>query len=301
MNILKTIVLVFITGFQSVTGQTDGLSKLIKQGAGLEVLTETLSFAEGPASDAKGNIYFTDQPNDRILIWSINDEMTEYMKPSGRANGLCFDRQGNLWACADNKNEIWKITSDKSIIKFSVGYKGVLFNGPNDIWVSSAGNIYFTDPYYKRDYWDHSEMPQEKQCVYLLRKDHKTLIMLIDDLEQPNGIVGSHDGKLLFVADALGGKTYVYTIGPEGILSNKRVFCEQGSDGITIDRKGNIYLTGSRDGVSVYDKTGKKTGNIATGGYTSNVCFGGKNMKTLFITGGKSLYRIKMNVKGNSQ
>jgi gluconolactonase len=142
-------------------------------------------------------------------------------------------------------------------------------------------------------------MPQDKQCVYYLKPDHKTIIRVAEDLQQPNGIVGTPDGKTLFVADIRGNKTWSFSINPDGTLANKKLFCEMGSDGMTIDSKGNIYLTGR--GVTIFDKTGKRIGNIAVPeNWTANVCFGDRNMKSLFITASKGLYRIRLKIKGTS-
>ena len=119
------------------------------------------------------------------------------------------------------------------------------------------------------------------------------------DLQQPNGIVGTPDGKTLYVSDIKAGKTYAYDIQPDGKLENKRLFCSLGSDGMTIDAEGNVYLTGR--GVTVFDKTGKKIEHIdVPESWTANVCFGGRDMKTLFITASKGLYAIQMQVKGAS-
>jgi gluconolactonase len=116
-------------------------------------------------------------------------------------------------------------------------------------------------------------------------------------MRQPNGIIGTPDGKTLYVADIGGRKSYVYDIQPDGTLANKKPFCEMGSDGMTIDEQGNVYLTGK--GVTVFDKTGKKILQIDVAeSWTGNVCFGGKDMKTLFITASKGLYAMKMSVKG---
>src|ERR1051326_5822773 len=85
-------------------------SKIIAPGQTLQKLAGDFSFTEGPACDAEGNVFFTDQPNDRILKWSIDGKLSTFMQPCGRANGLSFDRKGNLWACADEKNELWRIS-----------------------------------------------------------------------------------------------------------------------------------------------------------------------------------------------
>jgi gluconolactonase len=140
-------------------------------------------------------------------------------------------------------------------------------------------------------------MPQEKQCVYYLKPDLKTLIRVEEDLIQPNGIVGTPDGKKLYVADIRGNTTWLYCINPDGTLTDKKLFCELGSDGMTIDSKGNIYLTGK--GVTIFDATGRRIGNIEVPEkWTANVCFGDSNLKSLYITASKGFYRIKMKVRG---
>jgi gluconolactonase len=274
-----------------------GLDRIIKNGDKPEKLVEGFLFTEGPASDSHGNVYFTDQPNDRIMVWSLGGELSVFLQPAGRSNGLSFDNKGNLWACADEKNALWCISPDKKITVIPSGYQNKPLNGPNDLWITPDGGIYFTDPFYKRTWWDHESMPQSLQAVYYLSPDHKTITRVVDDLKQPNGIVGTHNGKTLFVADIGGNKTWKYSISKDGRLGNKTLFCEKGSDGMTIDTKGNIYLTGN--GVTVFDKEGVFLGNIPIPEkWTANVCFGGKDMKTLFITASKSIYSIRTLTKG---
>lgn len=291
------MLLVMLLSFTPAVSQDDGLSEILKPGASLVKLAGEFSFTEGPAADKAGNVYFTDQPNDRIMKWSTKGVLSTFMQPSGRSNGMFFDSKDNLWSCADEKNEIWRIKPGEKPEVIALEYEGRLMNGPNDLWVSPEGNIFFTDPFYRRSWWKHSEMPQEKQCVYFLSADRKVLKRVEEELLQPNGIVGTPDGKTLYVADIKANKTWSYTINPDGSLSDKKLFCELGSDGMTIDSKGNIYLTGK--GVTVFDKTGKKLGNIAVPeNWSANVCFGGKDRKTLFITASKGLYSISTRYKG---
>ena len=174
---------------------------IVQAGAKLEKLAEGFLFTEGPAADINGNVYFTDQPNDRIMVWSTSEVLTTFLQPCGRSNGLYFDKDGILWACADEKNELWQITPDKKISVIVGRYKDNPLNGPNDLWITRNGGIYFTDPFYRRTWWSHTAMPQDKQGVYYLAPDHKTITRVADDLRTPNGIVGSKDGKTLFVAD----------------------------------------------------------------------------------------------------
>jgi gluconolactonase len=297
MKVIHVLLVTVILLPQTVFCQDEVLSQILRPGSKLEKLAGEFSFTEGPAPDAAGNVYFTDQPNDRIIVWSIKGGLSTFMQPSGRSNGLFFDKNGILWSCADEKNELWRISPDKSVEVVLSGYEGKLLNGPNDLWVADDGSIYFTDPFYKRSWWDHSEKPQDKQCVYYLSPDHKVLKRVAEDLVQPNGIIGTPDGKILYVADIGGNKTWSYSINEDGSLDDKKLFCEMGSDGMTIDIEGNLYLTGK--GVTVFDKSGKKIGNIQVPeNWTANVCFGGKERKSLFITASKSLYMIKTRVKG---
>jgi gluconolactonase len=272
-------------------------SSVIAPGAKLERLAHEFSFTEGPTCDKAGNIFFTDQPNNRILKWSVEGKLSEFMKPAGRANGMYFDRHGNLLACADEKTELWSITPDGKHTVLAKEFDGKALNGPNDVWERPDGALYLTDPFYKRDWWDYNRPPQGTEQVYRLSADHKTLKRLTDDLVQPNGIIGTPDGKTLFVADIRANKTWAYDIQPGGNLTNKRLFCSHGSDGMTLDMEGNIYLTGK--GVFVFDKSGKQIEHIdVPEQWTGNVSFGGKDHQTLFITASKGLYSIQLRVKG---
>lgn len=266
-------------------------------GAALVKLAGGLGFAEGPACDAHGNVFFTDQPNDRILEWRLDGTLTTFLQPCGRANGLCFDRQGNLWACADERNQLWRITPDgKSSVVVS-DFEGKLLNGPNDIWVRPDGGLYLTDPFYVRSYWHRGPREQPGDDVYYLAPDHKTLRVVVQDMKTPNGIIGTPDGRTLYVSDLGAGKTYSYTIGADGALTDKTLFCNLGSDGMTIDDAGNVYLTGH--GVTIFDRTGRQIGTIPVNEtWTGNVCFGGADRHTLFITASEGLYAIKMRTRG---
>jgi gluconolactonase len=301
-------------------------SSIIAPGEKLQKLAGDFVFTEGPACDASGNVFFTDQPKDRILKWSTEGKLSTFMQPCGRANGLSFDHQGNLWACADEKNELWRIDSEGKVTVAVKDYQGKLLNGPNDVWVrpnlsatyttSSVGGfphpangghqgrdevevpggLYFTDPYYKRNYWKRGdkEMPE---CVYYLAADGKTLTRVIEDMKAPNGIIGTPDGKTLYVADIGAGNTYRYDIQRDGSLKGKHLFCAMGSDGMTIDAQGNIYLTGK--GVTVFAPSGGQLEHIEVPEpWTANVCFGGKDRQTLFITASKGLYALRMKLKG---
>lgn len=266
-------------------------------GASVEKLAGGFDFTEGATCDPEGNVFFTDQPNDRILKWSVDGKLSTFMQPAGRSNGMIFDARGNLYACADELNELWLIDTKKNITTVVRNFEQKLFNGPNDVWLRPDGGLYFTDPFYRRPWWRRTEQELKPQCVYFLAADRKTLIRVADDLQQANGITGTPDGKTLYVADIRAGKTYAYDIQPDGRLENKRLFCELGSDGMTIDAEGNLYLTGK--GVIVFDKSGKRIQTIdVPEPWVGNVCFGGRDRKTLFIAASKGFYSIRMRASG---
>lgn len=274
-------------------------SKLFADGGKAEVLGDGFSFTEGPSADNEGSVFFTDQPNDRIVKWNVADGvLSDWLKPAGRSNGTYFDKNGNLIACADGKNELWSISPAKQVTVLLKDLSGKLLNGPNDLWIRPDGNLYFTDPLYPRDYWQRDKATQQPgEYVYFFdMKSHKAT-PVATDLKQPNGIIGTPDGKIVYVADIGAGKTYAYDVTAAGPLQNKRLFCELGSDGMTIDSEGNVYLTGK--GVTIFDKTGKKITNIPIPEpWTANITFGGKDRKLLFITASKKVYGVKMRVKG---
>lgn len=287
-------------GIELVTvspGSITKQSNIVAPGAKLEKLAGSFGFTEGPACDAEGNVFFTDQPNNKIYKWSVDGKLTIFHESPGRANGLYFDKDGSLLACADLNNELWLIDMNGKVTILVKDYKGKKLNGPNDLWRDPKGGIYFTDPFYRRPYWNRGPMEQDGQHVYYLSPDRRTLIRVTDDLVQPNGIIGTADGKLLYVADIGDNKTYVYTINPDGTLSNKKLFAPLGSDGMTIDNEGNVYLTGK--GVTVFNAEGKQIEHIdVPKGWTANVTFGSKDRHTLFITAQDSFYALRMRVKG---
>jgi gluconolactonase len=274
-------------------------SSIIAPGATLEKLGEGYAFTEGPAVDRDGNVFFSDIPNNRIVKWSAADgKFSDWLKPSGYANGTYFDRSGNLLAASEQKGELWSIAPDKKVTVLATNFGGKLFNGPNDLWIRPDGGVYFTDPLYFQPFRDYdSKKMMDGQHVYFLSPDRKTVTRVTTDLTEPNGIIGTPDGKVLYVGDLGGGKCWAYDIQTDGKLANKRLFYNSSSDGMTIDDEGNIYITGS--GVEVIDKTGKQIEHIAVPRETTtNVTFGGKDRDLLFITAGGSAYGLKMRVKG---
>ena len=292
MHTHKLVALVLLCALNGLAAD----SKIIAPGEKLQRLAGDFEFTEGPACDREGNVFFTDQPNDRILKWSTDGKLSTFMQPCGRANGMCFDAQGNLWTCADEKNELWCVGPDKKVTVVIKDFQGKLLNGPNDLWIRPDGGMYLTDPYYRRPYWKRGAK-ELGEDVYFLAADHKTLTRVVSDMKQPNGIIGTPDGKILYVADIGARKTWRYEIQPNGSLTNKTFFCAPGSDGMTIDDQGNVYITGQ--GVTVFDPSGQQIEHIdVPEPWTANICFGGKDRQTLFITASKNFYALRMKVKG---
>ena len=276
--------------------KTDGI---IVPGATLQEISTGFTFTEGPATDTAGNVYFTDQPNNRIMIYTVDGRIETFLQPAGRANGLYFDRQGNLIACADEHNELWQIDIKTGTHKVLAHlYKGKRLNEPNDTWVRpKKGGLYFTDPFHQRPWWTHHAPTQDVQGVYFLSRDG-ALVRVIADLEKPNGIIGTPNGKTLYVSDRQANKTYVYAIEANGMLSGKKLFCSMGSDGMTIDCCGNVYLTNDR-GITVFSPSGEQIEQIKIPQpWTANVTFAGRDRKTLFITASTGIYTLQMNVAG---
>lgn len=270
---------------------------IVADGATPRLVARNFSFTEGPATDKKGNIYFTDQPNNKIWKYGIDGQLSLFMDSAGRSNGLCFDKKGHLLSCADEQNQLWAIDMHKKITVLVNDLDGKKLNGPNDVWAAPNGDIYFTDPYYQRSWWTRTKPEIDKEKVYVLMHGSKTPVALVDSLQRPNGIAGTPDGKYLYVADIKGNKVYKYSINKDGTLSNAQLFVNMGSDGMTLDNQGNVYVTGK--GVTVFNSNGQQIAHIdIPEKWTANVAFGGKHRNTLFITASTAVYVLEMKVKG---
>ncbi len=268
-------------------------------GAKIEKLAGGFAFTEGPTCDQKGNLFFVDQPNDRIMEWSVKGKLSTFLQPSGYANGMEFDSQGDLIACADEHNALWSISPTKQITILVTNFEGKYLNGPNDVWIAPNGGMYLTDPFYLRMWWDHKVMALPSEEVFYRSLDGRTLKRVTEDLKKPNGITGTPDGKYLYVSDIGAGQTWRYDIQTDGSLTDKTFFCAQGSDGMTIDERGDLYLTGH--GVTIYDPAGKVITHVPVPeNWSGNVSFGGADHRTLFTTASHSLYALQMRVRGGN-
>jgi len=288
-------------------GQNAGI---VPSGATVEKVASGFRFTEGPVMDRRGNILFTDIPNNRIIIFNPADgKAGVFREPSGRANGLEFDRQGRLYAAEGNSTDggrrVSRTEKNGKVSTLADSYNGKKLNSPNDLCIDTRGRVYFTDP----RYGDRKGIEQDKESVYRIDTGGK-VTRIIDDVQRPNGILISPDAKTLYVADNNsdegGNRTLnAYDVSPTGQVSNKRVLYDfapgRGIDGMALDRDGNIYATaGAREKAGVYVITpqGKQLAFIKTPEDPANCTFGGADRKTLYITAGQSLYRIKLNATG---
>ncbi len=296
---------------------------LVAKGGQLVSIASGFSFTEGPAVDRRGNVFFTDQPNDRIHRWDARTgQVTLFLQGTGRANGMAFDEDGNLIAAADMYGELWKIRPDGSHRVLIDDYQGKLLNGPNDLWINPVnGGMYITDPIFPRGYWEagdprqqpweptrSEQSPQGKGGhVYYLAPGARKLTRVTSDAlgwesdAWPNGVVGTPDGKTLYVNkwyyDNKGG-TWAFDIKRDGSLANMRKVTDWGGDGMSMDELGNFYISNGQ-GVMAFDSKGNHILTIPTGGGATNNTFAGRDGKTLFITGPvNQVTAIRMNVKG---
>ncbi len=267
---------------------------LIAHGAKLQELAGGLQFGEGPAADAEGNVFFSDIPASRTLKWSLDGKLSTFRTDTGNANGQCFDRDGNLIACEGGRGRLAAVNKQGQATVVIAEYQGKRFNQPNDLWVDSNGGIYFSDPIYGR-----GTRTQAGEYVYYLKPDRKTVMPVITDFVRPNGLVGTPDGKMLYASDHGARKVYAYDINSDGSLANKRFFAPVAADGMTIDNAGNLYLC--EDAVLIYDPSGKKLGTIELPEQPTNVCFGGRDAKTLFITTRPKLYSLRTHIGGTAK
>ena len=257
--------------------------------AKLEKIAGGFTWAEGPAEDTEGNLFFTDNRENLIHKRSKDGVVTVFLRDAKRANGLYPDRDGRILACTGTPPQLVSIdTHNGSMTVLADSFDGKPLNSPNDLWLDPKGGVYFTDPHWGRE--------KGRDRILYLAPDRKTLILAANDMVKPNGIIGTPDGRLVYCSDWNEKKTYVYTVNPDGVLSDRRLFAPEGDDGLAMDIDGNLYLAGSA--VTVYNKAGEKIDSIEVPEIAANMCFGGVDKKTLFITARTSVYSIRMRVRG---
>ncbi len=289
----------------------------------VEVAT-TVAFTEGPTVDAEGTVYFTDLANNRIMTLSTDGEMSTFRQPSHRANGLIFDSQWRLLACegGDGETVLPRVTRTNmetgEIEVIADGYEGKHLHQPNDLTFDSRGRIYFTDRP------GPNPTPEQTGVHGVYRVDPDGTIQRIlsePEIERPNGIVISPDDRTLYLIETNhreGGARMIraYDLSTDGTVSNMRVFHDfypgRSGDGMTVDSEGNLYVAAglnrrrgtsetldTKCGVHVFSPDGRLKEFIPIPEDTvTNCAFGGPDLKTLYVTAGKTLFRVRTDITG---
>jgi gluconolactonase len=267
-------------------------------------------FTEGPAADSEGNVFFSDSPLNRILVLRGDGSVSVWKEPSGRANGMNFDREGRLVTCCaqgeGGARAVHRYERDGSVTILASHFQGQRLNSPNDLCFDPTGRIYFTDP----RYGDQSDVKQDAMAVYRI-EENGDLSRVIDDVETPNGIVMTPDGKTIYLVDnnpVLGGARTLLAYGRDARsgtwLRKAEIFdfgTERGGDGMVLDVSGNIYLTagaGDTAGVYVFSAEGENFGFLPIPETPTNCTFGGPELTTLYITATSSVYAVECSFPG---
>lgn len=259
------------------------------------------AFTEGPAADGNGNVFFSDNQNKKILKVDAEGKLSIFTDESHHANGLMVNGDGDLVVCEmDGQVAVWTTCTEPKRRVLAEGYGGKRFNAPNDLVLDAHEGIYFTDPHFRAP----DPLPQGKTAVYYIAPGGDVK-RLVEDLPAPNGIILSPDETTLYVFPSGQPTMRAYPVAAPGKLGEGRDFCKlkvegagSGADGVTIDTKGNLYIT-SKLGVQVYAPDGQALGIIEFPEPPANLTFGGKDMKTLYVTARTSLYTAPMEATGH--
>lgn len=270
-------------------------TSLVAPGASVVKLADGFLFTEGPAADAEGNVYFSDIPNDRIHRYDLEGTLSVFLEGGGAggSNGLFFDAEGQLLACQMQARRVVSIGPDGAIRVVADAYAGRPLNQTNDLWVDPEGGVYFTDPYYGEE---ADALEQGGFHVYYVPPTRDRVVRVIDDLPQPNGLVGTSDGRTLYVSDPGSRKTWAYSIQSDGRLTDRRQAAPEGYDGLTLDEHGNLYV--AHEGVEIYAPDGTWLETVEMPEHPANLTFGGADGRTLFLTARTGFYSIRMKVRG---
>ena len=299
---LTTVCLPLPTGADDfVAADAEQFARLFPQGAKVEKLAGDMRFTEGPVWVARdgGFLVFSDIPSDELKRWSMKGGLSSFRKPSHQTNGNTLDREGRLISCEHAARRVTRTESDGAVTVLVDSFDGKKFNSPNDAVVKSDESIWFTDPPYGLPKGARREL--DKNYVFRFDPAKQDLRVVADDFDMPNGLCFSPDERTLYVADS--GKPHhirAFDVSSDGKLSSGRLFCtiDAGApDGIRCDEHGNVWSSAG-DGVHVFAPDGKLLGKIPVPETPANLCFGGEDGQTLFITARTSLYSIRVNARG---
>jgi gluconolactonase len=277
-----------LSAFPAIAVAATSTSKLVAPGAELKTVGSGFGFTEGPAADARGDVYFSDIPNNRIHKWTQRDgKISVHRENTGKGNGNMFNRRGQLVTCEMDNHRVVLDDLKGHITSLTSSYTGGELHMLNDLWIDAKGGIYFSD-------FGGGGGGGEKLQLYYISPDGKSVKRVTTDMSSPNGVVGSPDGKTLYATDDA--TVVSYRIGKDGALSDRKLFLNERTDGMTVDERGNLYLSG--DSIRIYSPKAALIGTIATPEQSANLTFAGKSRKTLFVTARTSVYTIQMAVRG---
>jgi gluconolactonase len=273
----------------------------------IERLAADIGFGEGPVWDCAGKrLIFSDMKHDHMRAWQEGRGISTFRKPSNKANGNTYDRQGRLVSCEHATSRVVRQEKNGAMTVVASHYQDKELNSPNDLVVKSDGAVYFSDPTYGRIREDVG-VPRELQLVfrgvYRVGGDGAPTQLLADDFEQPNGLCFRRDERQLFVNDTVRGHIRVFGVGAGGLLSGGEVWAdltgegEGRPDGMKFDSAGHLYCTGP-GGVHVLDAGARCLGVIRTPERVTNIAWGDDDLKSLYITGITALYRVRVKVPG---
>jgi gluconolactonase len=283
----------------SLRADTPEFGALIPKNAKLETVAKGFGFTEGPVWDPAGYLYVSDEEQNKIYKVASDGTKTELIA-LGDPDGSTYDREQRLIGCASVLRAIIRIGADGKYETLAERFEGKRFNSPNDVVLGPDGALYFTDPTLDLVKGEKQELPY--QGVFRLDAQGK-VSLLTKELSQPNGLAFSPDGKKFYVDDSEQRNIRVYDF-HDGTISNGRIFGEEPGDkgdgvpdGIKVDRKGNLYVTGP-GGVWVWDSQGRHLGTILMPEQPANLAWGGPQLKTLFLTATTSVYKLETSATG---
>lgn len=275
-----------------MSGAQEEPAGVVAEGAEPVLVQDGFQFTEGPARNAENAVVFSDVRASRWYHWAPDTgEVTPVAEDTGGANGLYFTPGGDLVACESARGRMTAISPGGEVTVLADQYDGSRFNAPNDVWVAPDGGVYFTDPLYGR-----GELSQDGEHVYYIPPDGGQVVRIIDWMVKPNGLIGTPDGRTLYITDPGDGKTWRFTVEDDGSLTDRSLFVEYGGDGMTIDAEGNVYL--ATEGVMAFSPQGDLIEQIDLPVRPTNMCFAGPDLHTLFVTARDSVFTVQMRVQG---
>jgi gluconolactonase len=281
---------------------------------------------EGPAFDGDGNLFFSDIFGNRIYRMAPGGALSVFRADSGRTNGNTFDARGRLVSCegaeqgpGGRRRIVRTDVKTGAVEVLTDNYRGRRYNSPNDVCVDAKGRIWFTDPFYGED---RSGLEQDAEAVYRIDPGGAvTRALAPPQIERPNGLALAPDARTLYVVDSHsrpGGnrKIWAFAVGDDGTPGERRLVYDfgrgRGGDGLRLDERGNLWVAAG----IMFPRNAGETADVPPGVYVitpggtllgripipedlcTNLAFGGPGRRTLFVTAGKSIYRVPLAVSG---